>query len=178
MRPWVVSLQYHHGVQLDFCTSGALSPIPHCSNDKCPSVKENELLLPSSLLHRSHLVCFWFVSGPTSESFQISSILGRLLISLWVSSQIETNEYISVLISNVALNCSPFLQYGPHVHSVEILPYAVVWIHWLPTYKLNLPWNHQFCYMSLLADFSCVCCKAQRVLLVFPLSVMHSWLFL
>ena len=35
---------------------------------------------------------------------------------------------------NVAVNCSPFLQYVPHDDSVEILPYAVLWVHWLPRY--------------------------------------------
>ena len=53
---------------------------------QCPSVKKNELLRPSSLLERSHLVCFWFLSRVTSESFQISPILGRLLILLRISS--------------------------------------------------------------------------------------------
>ena len=41
------------------CISGALSPIQHSSNDRCPSVRHNELLHPSSLLHRSPLIYFW-----------------------------------------------------------------------------------------------------------------------
>ena len=57
------------GVQLDFRIFGALSPIRHSSNDKCPSVRQNELLRPSSLLHRSPLIYFWLLSGHTQESF-------------------------------------------------------------------------------------------------------------
>ena len=38
-----------------FVLFGALSPIRHSLNDRCPSVKQNELLRPSSLLHRSPL---------------------------------------------------------------------------------------------------------------------------
>ena len=51
-------LQYHLGVQLDLCIFGALPPIQHFSNDICPSVMQSELLRPSSLLHRSPLICF------------------------------------------------------------------------------------------------------------------------
>ena len=47
--------QYHHGVQLDLYNFGALPPIRHPLNDRCPLVKQNELLRPSSLLHRSPL---------------------------------------------------------------------------------------------------------------------------
>ena len=43
---------------------------------------------------------------------------------------------------NVAVNCPHFLQYGPHDNLVEILPYAVLWIHWLPRYTQILIWNH------------------------------------
>ena len=59
-------------VQLGLCIFGALSPIRHSSNDRCPSVTKNELLCPSSLLHRSPLIYFWLLSGPTPESFQVS----------------------------------------------------------------------------------------------------------
>ena len=37
------------------------------------------------------------------------------------------------------LSC--FLQYGPHKISVEILPYAVLWIHKLPRYTQILNWS-------------------------------------
>ena len=43
--------QYRLGVQLDLCIFGASSPTRHSSNDRCPSVGQNELLRPSSLLH-------------------------------------------------------------------------------------------------------------------------------
>ena len=49
------------GVQLDLCIFGALSPIRHSSNDRCPSMRRNELLCPSSLLHRSPLIYFWLL---------------------------------------------------------------------------------------------------------------------
>ena len=42
------------------------------SNDRCPSARQNELLRPSSLLHRSLLICFWLSSGPTPESIPVS----------------------------------------------------------------------------------------------------------
>ena len=48
---------------------GALSSIRHSSIDRCPSMKRNELLRPSSLLYRSHLSCFWLSSSFTPESF-------------------------------------------------------------------------------------------------------------
>ena len=44
-------LQYRLGVQLDLCIFGALPPIQHFSNDRCPSVWQNELLRPSSIDH-------------------------------------------------------------------------------------------------------------------------------
>ena len=46
-------LQYHLGVQPDLCTFGVLPPIQRFSNDICPSMMQNELLRPTSLLHRS-----------------------------------------------------------------------------------------------------------------------------
>ena len=48
-------LGYHLGVQLDLCIFGALPPIQHISNDICPSVMQNDLLRPSSLLHHLFL---------------------------------------------------------------------------------------------------------------------------
>ena len=44
--------------QLDPCILGALSPIQHFSNDICPSMMQNELLRPTSFLHRSPLSYF------------------------------------------------------------------------------------------------------------------------
>ena len=58
-----------------FVFFGALSSIRHSSNDRRPSVRQNELLRPSSLLHRSPLIYFWLSSGSTPESFQVSPIL-------------------------------------------------------------------------------------------------------
>ena len=72
-----------------FVIFGALSPIRHSSNDRCPSVRQNELLCPSSLLHRSPLIYFWLLSCPTQEYFQVSRILYPLLRLLRVSSLLE-----------------------------------------------------------------------------------------
>ena len=36
-------LQYHHEVQLDLCIFGALPPIQHFSDDRCPFMMQNEL---------------------------------------------------------------------------------------------------------------------------------------
>ena len=55
--------QYHLGVQLDLCIFCALPPIQHFSNDRCPSVTQNEHFCPYSLLLRSPLFCFWLSSG-------------------------------------------------------------------------------------------------------------------
>ena len=46
------------GVPLDLCIFGALPPIRLSSNDRCPLMMQNELLRPSSLLHRSLLSYF------------------------------------------------------------------------------------------------------------------------
>ena len=59
--------QNHLGVQLDLCTFGALPPIRNSSNDRCPSMMQNELLRPTSLLHRSHLSYFWLSSSSTPK---------------------------------------------------------------------------------------------------------------
>ena len=89
---WILHKALNHlfqcrlGIQLDLSTFGALSPIRHSSNDICPSVRLNELLRPTSLLHRSPLICFWLLSGLTPESFQVSPILYPLLLLLRVSS--------------------------------------------------------------------------------------------
>ena len=50
-----------------------LSPIQHSLNDRCLSVRRNELLRPSFLLHRSPLSYFWLSSGSTPKSFPIFS---------------------------------------------------------------------------------------------------------
>ena len=62
-------LHFHHGVQLDPCIFGASPPNRQSSNDRCPSVRQNELLRPSSLLHRSPLIYFWLLSDPTPDLF-------------------------------------------------------------------------------------------------------------
>ena len=60
-------LQYHRGVQLDLCIFGVLPPIQHFSDDICPLTMLNELLCPTSLLHRSPLSYFWLSSGSTPK---------------------------------------------------------------------------------------------------------------
>ena len=76
-------------IELDLCIFGALSPIWHSSNDRCSSVRQIELLRPSSLRHRAHLICFRLLLRSTPESFQVSPILYPLLLMLRVSSLLE-----------------------------------------------------------------------------------------
>ena len=52
------------------------------SNDICPLMMQNELLRPTSLLHRSLLSYFWLLSGSTPQSFRIFPIPCPLLLSL------------------------------------------------------------------------------------------------
>ena len=75
VRPWIVFHQCHLGVQLDLCILGALSPTQHSVNDICLSVRRNELLCPSSLLHRSPLSYFWLSSGSTPKFSNFSQSL-------------------------------------------------------------------------------------------------------
>ena len=121
------------GVQLDLCIFGALPPIRHSSNDKCPSVRQNELLRPSSLLHRSPLIYFWLSSGPTPKSFQYFPFFIHCCFAFAAGIFMAWGiGWICVPNCNAAVNCLLFLQHGPHDNSVEFLPYAVLWIHWLP----------------------------------------------
>ena len=60
--------------------------------DRCRSVKQNELRRPTSLLHRSPLCYFWFLSNPTLKSFQVSPILYPLLLVLRVSTMLAAWE--------------------------------------------------------------------------------------
>ena len=76
------SLQYHLGAQLYLNIFGVLPPIRHSSNDRCPSVKQNELMRPSSLLHLSPPSYFWLSSGSTPGSFQLFPIPCPLLLLL------------------------------------------------------------------------------------------------
>ena len=122
--PWILRktlsrlLQNRHGIQLDLWFVGALPPIQQFSNDRCPSVKQNELLRPSSLLHRSPLSYFWLSSGPTPESFPVHPLFFHCcfccgnLHGLRHRKNCEPN-------CNVVVNCHPFLQYGPHDDSVD-----------------------------------------------------------
>ena len=80
--------QYLLGVQLDLCIFGALPPIRHSSNDMCLSVRQNELLRPSSLLKRSPLIYCWLLSGSTP----IFPIPCPLLPLLRESSWLEAKE--------------------------------------------------------------------------------------
>ena len=82
-------LQYHPGVQLDLCIFGALPPIQYFSNDICLSVRRNELLSPSSLLHRSPLSYFWLSSGSTPKISPIFPIPCPLLPLLREFSWLE-----------------------------------------------------------------------------------------
>ena len=82
---WILHKNQNHlsqdrlGVQLDLCIFGALPPIRHFSNDRCPSVRQNELLRPTSLLHRWPLSYFWLLSGSTPKFSPIFPIPCPLL---------------------------------------------------------------------------------------------------
>ena len=90
VRPWIIFLQYHLGVQLDLFTFGALPPTQHFSNDKGPTMRQNELLRPTSLLHRSPLFYFWLSSNSTPKIFSTFPIscppLLFLLEILWLEA--------------------------------------------------------------------------------------------
>ena len=81
--------QCHLGAQLDLEILGALPPIRHSSNDRSPSVRQNEVFCPSSLLHRSPLIYFWLLSDPTPETFHVSPIIYPLLLLLRESAWLE-----------------------------------------------------------------------------------------
>ena len=48
------------------------------------------------------------------------------------------------------MNCLLYLQYGLHDESVKILPYAVLWIHWLPEYTQVLIWLYWMHHSDIL----------------------------
>ena len=125
------------------------------SNDICPSVRQHELLRPSSLLHRSPLIYFWLSSGPTLESF--SSFSHSLSTAAFAAGIFMA---WGILNCKALVNCLLFLQYGPQDDWVEILPYAVLWIHWLPGYTQVLIWSQWFCHGSPHSCSYCMSCKA------------------
>ena len=132
--------QYHLGVQFDLCFFGALSPIRHFSNDRCPSMKRSELLRPSSLLHRSPLSCFWLSSGSTPKSFPIFPFLIHCCHCCGNFHGLRHRYIFVCQIVMLQWIVSLLLQYGLHDNSVKILPYAVLWIHWLPIFTQVLIW--------------------------------------
>ena len=85
-------LQYHLGVQLDLCIFGALPPIQHFSNDTCPLMMQNELLRPTSLLHRLPLSYLWLSSGSTPKISPIFPIPCPPLPLLQEFSKLEAQE--------------------------------------------------------------------------------------
>ena len=111
-------------VQLDICIFGALSPIRHSSNDRCPSVRPNELLRPSSLLHRSPLSYFWLWSSSHAEMF--SNFTHSLSTAAFAAGNVHSLRHKNKFEPNrnFAVNCPHFLQCGLHDDSVKILPYA------------------------------------------------------
>ena len=100
------------------------------SNDRCPPVKQNELLRPSLLLHRSLLfLLLTFVKSHAGIFFQF---LPFFIHCCLCCGNLHGLRH-SVPNYNVAMNCHLSLQYGPHDVSVEILPYAVLWVISLAT---------------------------------------------
>ena len=159
-----------------FCV---LPPIRHSSNDRCLSVRQNEVLRPSSLLHRSLLSYFWLSSGSTWESFPISPILYPLLPLPRESSWLEASDKICEPNCSAVVNCHPFLQYVPHDDSVNIHPFAVLWIHRLPKYTKVLIWFHWICHGSL-QSFLFLPCKTRHSRshwrFQFLTSILHGFL--
>ena len=133
-------------------------------NDKCPLVRQNELWRPTSWLHQSSFL-LPFVKFH-------AEILSNFSHSLSTTAFAAGNKFVYKNY-DVVVNCFLFLQRGPHCNSVEILQYAVVWIHWLPRQTQILTWNHQSCYGSPNSCSSCMSCEAYRELLVFPISIEH-----
>ena len=102
-------LQFHLGVQLDLCIFGALSPIRHSSDDRCPSVRQNELWRPSSLLHRSPLSCFWLLSGSTPKFSPIFPIPCPLLDQSFWTSRCRTVVIMGMVTFNMVFLVGLFL---------------------------------------------------------------------
>ena len=113
--------QYHLGVQLDLCIVGALPPIQHFPNNIRPSMTQNVLWHPCSLLHRSPLICFWLLSGPTVQVFPI---ICPLLLELQVSSLLVAQDFFFQIVMLQWVTLFP-LQHGRHYFSVQCLPYTV-----------------------------------------------------
>ena len=89
---WKPRIVFYIGVQLDLCIFGALPPTQHSSNDRCLSVEQNELLRPTSLLHRSPLIYLWLSSGSTPKCSPIFPIPCPPLLSLQEFSELEAWE--------------------------------------------------------------------------------------
>ena len=77
---------------------------------------------------------FWLSSGPTTKfspffthSLSTAAFAAGIFIAWGIRMNLCTKLYC-------CSEVSPFLQYGLHDISVEILPYAFLWIHWLPRY--------------------------------------------
>ena len=103
--------------------------------------------------HRSPLIYFWLLSGPALESLQVFPIPCPLMLLLRESSWLEAFVYQIVMLQwVVSFSCILVLM----INSVKILPYAVLWIHWLLRYTqvlcftlLNLP-RVRTCWLFLL----------------------------
>ena len=135
--------QYRLGVQLDLYIFGALSPIRHSSNDRCPSVKQNELICLSSWLHGSPLFYFWlFIRSHAGIFSNFSHSLSTAAFDCGYLHCLRHRNKICVPNCNAVVNWSLFLQDGPHDILIEILSYAFLWIHWLPRFTQIWTWNH------------------------------------
>ena len=65
------------------------------------------------------------------SSFSYSLSTAALLV---VTSLLEALEQTRVPNRTTVVSCPFFLRYGPHDISVKVLPFAFLWIHWLPRY--------------------------------------------
>ena len=138
--------QYHLGIQLDLCIFGALPPIQHFSNDRCPSVRRNELLRPSSLLHRSPVSYFWLWSSSTPKFSPIfSHSLSTAAFAAWIFMAWGIginlwNQIIMLCGELVSFSCNIVFmmsrQWFSHTQSCRFTSFRntrkfLIWLYWM-----------------------------------------------
>ena len=114
-RPRIVFYNITSEYNSTFVFFGALPPIQHFSNDRCPSVRRNELLRPSPLLHRSPLSYFRLSSGSTPK---FSPILPLSLSTAAFAAGIFMARGIGINLWTKLKCCS------------ELFPFTAIWSSW------------------------------------------------
>ena len=128
-------LQYHLVVQLDLCIFGALPPIQHFQMTYVHQWGEMNFyaLRPCFIDHLWIVPDFCYV--PRRNLFvKFHPFFFHCCFCCWnFHSLRHRNEFVYQIVKLQWIVTS-FLQYGLHDDSVKVLPYAVLWIHWLPKY--------------------------------------------